>query len=157
MRRLSTVVDASSKSTLAKFNCLTAQSVVRRRRPNAALQSACSRVARLTIREIDHAAPTCRALPSPRCRMRSSKMRQEPAASAEDEPFGHRLLSVCHQLFRHCRLMLIDQFIADESGVLQVIGQSMRASRQLGGAHCQWRVMECNHDIKRMGWKMICS
>ena len=65
------------------------------------------------------------------------------------------MLSVCHQLFRHCLLMLIDQFIADERGVLKVVGQSMRASCQFGGAHCQWCVMEGNHDIQRMGWKVI--
>ena len=51
--------------------------------------------------------------------------------------------------------MLVDHFVAHESGVLQVIGQSMRALRQFRWAHSQWCVVDCDHDIERMGWKMI--
>ena len=51
--------------------------------------------------------------------------------------------------------MLLHQFIVHQSRVPQVIGQPVRAPCYLGGAHCQWRVMECDHDIERMGRKMI--
>ena len=51
--------------------------------------------------------------------------------------------------------MLIDQLIAHQSRVQKMIGEPVRASRYLSGAHGQWRVMECNHDVERMGWEMV--
>ena len=62
----------------------------------------------------------------------------------------HVLAGARHQQLWAGRLMLINQFVADECWIAKVVGQPVLTAGKLSGAHCQRNVVQCHHDVKRV-------